>query len=444
MDMIFLKLLNMSIAAGWLISAVLLLRLFLKKAPKRIVCVLWGIIAFRLICPISLKAPFSLIPSAETFDPQVVRYAQNPTVSTGVLFLNRALNPVISRTFSPVPGASANPLYIWMSAAGTVWAAGAILLLGYGVFRCLQLCVRVRERVPIRSILQNTQEGISIPEKLWLCDAVTSPFILGLLNPRIVLPSGICLDDLRYVAAHEEAHLKRRDHWWKILGYVLLAVYCFHPLVWAAYILFCRDLELACDEQVIRSFDPDERKAYANALVSCSMRQKMVLACPLAFGETDVKKRVNNILHYKKPGFGISAASAAVCILLAACFLTDPPISVFNGSRTGNDSEFIMAFQKLHSTDSQDLTLEAGDILSAAITVDDGRMAVTICKGDEIIYENNEIISSIAFHLEIEENGIYTVKVTGEHARGSVSFLRNALTSGRLSPSSLHVFSWYT
>lgn len=448
MDLIFLKLLNMSIAAGWLICAVLLLRPFLKKAPKRIHCLLWGIAAVRLVCPISLNAPFSLIPSSEVLDPHVVQYAQKPTVNTGVLFLNRTLNPLISQSFAPAPGASANPLHIWVYIAGLVWACGAVLLLGYGVFRYIRLCIGVREAVPFvwsaasrdtvsgnhpfpaQKAVPSAQSGgpsqaeASIKRNLWLCDAVTSPFILGLLKPRIYLPSGISETELRYVIAHEQVHLQRKDHWRKLLGYFLLSVYWFHPLVWAAYHLFCRDLELACDEDVIRGFDLAERKAYANALVSCGMQRRMVLACPLAFGEIDIKERVDTVLHYRAPALWKTAAAAACCIVLAVCFLTDPPVSEFSGSRTGNDSEFIMEFQKLNTADSQELTLEAGDVLHAVIAVDDGRIAVTIRKGDEMIYENREMISSDAFDFEIAESGVYTVEVSGEHARGSVRFVR--------------------
>ncbi len=448
MDLIFLKLLNMSIAAGWLICVVLLLRPFLKKAPKRTLCVLWEIAAVRLICPISLSAPFSLIPSSEALDPHVVQYAQKPTVNTGVLFLNRILNPLVSQTFSPAPGASANPLHIWMFTAGIVWVLGVILLLGYGVFRYIRLCTGVREAVPfVWSVVSrdavsgnhpfpaqrmvpfaqsevDSQAEASIKRDLWLCDAVTSPFILGLIKPRIYLPSGISETELRYVIAHEQAHLQRKDHWRKLLGYFLLSVYWFHPLVWAAYLLFCRDLELACDENVIRSFDLAERKAYANALVSCGMQRRMVLACPLAFGEIDIKERVDTVLHYREPVLWKTAAAAACCVVLAVCFLTDPPVSEFNGSRTGNDSEFIMEFQKLNTTDSQELTLEAGDVLHAAINVDDGRIAVTIREGDEIVYENREMISSDTFDFKITETGVYTVEVSGEHARGHVRFIR--------------------
>lgn len=420
MDMIFLKLLNMGLAAGWLILAILPLRILLKKAPKRVCCVLWGIAALRLVCPLSLRAPFSLIPSAEILNAHTVQYARRPTVNTGILLINRTLNPIISRTLSQAPGASVNPLHVWIFAAGILWAVGAVLLLCYGIFRYLRLRIKVREAVPF--------EEFSPSKNLWLCDAVSSPFILGLLKPRIFLPSGIGADELVYVTAHEQAHLQRKDHWWKWLGYLLLTVYWFHPLVWAAYVLFCRDLELACDEKVVRDFDGAEKKAYAHALVSCGMQRKTVLSCPLAFGEIDVKERVKTILNYKKPGPGVTAAASVLCFLLALCFLTDPPVSEFTGSRNGNDSEFVMVFRKFNATDSQNLTLEAGDVLNAAIILDDGRMAVKIRYGDAVIYDNQELLVSEIFDLEIAQSGIYTVEVTGEHARGRVSFTRSRLS----------------
>ena len=449
MDLIFLKLLNMSIAAGWVICAVLLLRFLLKNMPKRICCLLWGITAVRLICPFSLKAPFSLIPSAEVFDADVVQYARKPTIHTGIPFLSRSLNPLISQAFTPASGASANPLHIWMFFAGIVWAAVTVLLLGFWGFRFLRLHAWMREAVPFQTIrpdclfpedirrsipkgtplwpfgrLQGIPPGTSISEKLWFCDAAATPFILGLCKPRIYLPSGIGEEALKYVVAHEQTHLRRKDHWWKSLACLLLAVYWFHPLVWAAYFLFCRDLELACDESVICGFDMADRKAYANALVSCSMQHRTVLSCPLAFGETSVKERVDTVLHYRNQPRWMTGLTAAACVVLAFCFLTDPPVSMFSGSRTGNDSELLMDFTQFSAADAQDLTLEAGDILSAVIALDDGRMAVTIQNGDSVVYEDREITASESFEIGIEKSGIYTVEVRGEHARGSVRFVR--------------------
>ena len=317
MDAIFLKLLNMSLAASWLILAVMVLRLILKKAPRWISCTLWATVAIRLICPYFFESSFSLVPSAETISSTTVRYAREPAIDSGVSFINNALNPIISESFAPAPGASVNPLYIWMFIASIIWVIGLISLLGYALVSFLRLRGKVREAAPLR-------------EKIWLCDAVKSPFILGLIRPRIYLSSSMDEEQMRYVLAHEQAHLKRRDHWWKFLGYLLLAVYWFNPLVWAAYILLCRDIEIACDEKVIRDMDMNEKKAYSDTLVSCSMQRRLIMACPLAFGEVGVKERVRSVLNYKKPAFWGIMAAIAVCVVVAVCFLTNPVRDTFD------------------------------------------------------------------------------------------------------------------
>lgn len=311
MDLVFVELLNRSIAAGWLILAVLVLRLILKKAPKWLTCILWAIVAVRLVSPITLESIFSLIPSAETISPYVVQYAQNPAINSGVPFLNQAVNPMIRESLSPVPGASVNPLYVWMVLAGFLWAIGLLALLAYAVIGYLRMQHKVRE-------------AILLQDNIWLCDAVGSPFILGVFRPRIYLPSGIDGEQTASVIAHEQAHLKRLDHLWKMLAYLLLAVYWFQPLLWVSYHLFCRDIELACDEKVIGGLDLDGRKAYSRALVSCSLRCRAIMAGPLAFGEVGVKERVRIVLNYKKPAFWMVTAAVLVCILAAVCFLTDP------------------------------------------------------------------------------------------------------------------------
>lgn len=427
MDVIFLKILNMSIAAIWPIAAVLLLRIFLKRAPKWINCVLWGIAALRLICPFALKTPFSLIPSVETFDMNVIQYASNPTVNTGITALNRILNPVISKAFAPTSGASVNPLYVRILIAGIIWAAGTLLLLFYAIFRYIQLRRRIQEAIPFLQFpIQKGQTELKKGTSIWLCDAVRSPFIFGIIKPGIYLPSDISKENITYVVAHEQAHLRRKDHWWKLLGYFLLTMHWFNPLVWTSYFLFCQDMELACDEKVIRNFDIAEKKAYANALVSCSIQRKLVFSCPPAFGEVHVKERVKAVLKYKKVGTLLTAASLAICAVAAVCFLSNPPVSIFRGSRTGNDSEFIMDYKMLNTTDSQELILKAGDSIDAMIIVEDGRLAVTIRKDDDTpIYANRNLISSAQFGVEIEESGVYTVEVTGTQAKGSVRFVQN-------------------
>lgn len=311
MDKIFLSLLNRSIAAGWLILAVLALRLLLKKAPKWLPCILWGIAAVRLICPFSFESAFSLIPSGETLSRTTVVYDQKPEITSGISALNRTINPVIQDAFAPSPGASVNPLQVWMFFGGILWAVGlsALLLYALASFWCLN--IRLRESIPLE-------------ENVRLCDGVESPFILGIVRPRIYLPSDLKKEEMKYVLAHERAHLKRRDHWWKLLGYLVAAVYWFHPLVWAAYILFCRDMELACDEKVIKEMDMEEKKAYSHALVTCSVSKRRVMVCPVAFGEIGVKERVKAVLHYRKPAFWLILAAMLVCAVVAVCFLTNP------------------------------------------------------------------------------------------------------------------------
>ena len=198
-----------------------------------------------------------------------------------------------------------------LSAFSILWLAGVILFAGYAVYSY----VRVRRQVA---------EAMWLRENLWICDEVKSPFILGLHKPKIYLSSSMDEAQYPYVIAHEQAHLKRGDQWWKPLGFLILAIHWFNPFVWAAYILFCSDLELACDESAVKKLNPQERKDYSYALLSCSMQRRLVTVCPLAFGEVGVKKRVKEILNYKKPTFWVVLAAVAVCVIVAVCFLTNP------------------------------------------------------------------------------------------------------------------------
>ena len=311
MAAVFLKLLNLSISASWLVLAVLVLRLVSKRSPKWINVLLWGIVALRLVLPFSIESALSLIPSAETVSPAVVQFAPAPTITSGVSVIDNAVNPSLSEHFSAVPTASVNPLYVWTEIAGWVWLIGLGAMLLYALVSYLRLRRRVSVSLPIQ-------------DHIYLCDAISSPFILGVVKPRIYLPSGLDEVQRQNVLAHEQAHLARRDHWWKPLGFALLAVYWFNPVLWLAYTLLCRDIELACDERVIRTMDESAVKTYSTVLLACSMPRKAVITCPLAFGEVGVKERVRNALHYKKPAFWVVAASVAVCVVVAVCFLTDP------------------------------------------------------------------------------------------------------------------------
>ena len=312
MAAIFLKLLNLSISASWLVLAVLALRLVSKRSPKWMNVLLWGIVALRLVLPFSIESALSLIPSAETVSPAVVQFDPAPTITSGVSVIDNAVNPALSEHFAAAPTASVNPLYVWTEIAGWVWLIGLGAMLLYALVSYL----RLRRRVSV---------SLCVRENIYLCDAISSPFILGVVKPRIYLPSGLDEVQRQNVLSHERAHLTRRDHWWKPLGFALLAVYWFNPVLWLAYALLCRDIELACDERVIRTMDESAVKTYSTVLLACSMPRKAVITCPLAFGEIGVKERVRNALHYKKPAFWVAAASVAVCVVVAVCFLTNPP-----------------------------------------------------------------------------------------------------------------------
>ena len=338
MAAVFLKLLNLSISASWLVLAVLVLRLISKRSPKWVNVLLWGIVALRLVLPFSIESALSLIPSAETVSPAAVQFAPAPTITSGVSVIDNAVNSSLSEHFAAVPTASVNPLYVWTEIAGWVWLIGLGAMLLYALVSYL----RLRRRVSV---------SLCVRENIYLCDAISSPFILGVVKPRIYLPSGLDEVQRQNVLSHERAHLARRDHWWKPLGFALLAVYWFNPVLWLAYALLCRDIELACDERVIRTMDESAVKTYSTVLLACSMPRKAVITCPLAFGEVGVKERVRNALHYKKPAFWVVAASVAVCVVVAVCFLTDPP--------TDTDAAGLVGFHREQVTYA-DVTDESG------------------------------------------------------------------------------------
>ena len=360
---VFSKVLNMSIAASWLILAVIALRLLLRKAPKWIRCILWGIVAIRLICPVSFESTVSLVPNAEDIASAMVRFSGEsmaadggPTIVSPIEIGGGASMdarsdgmgggasmdvrsdgigsgasmdvrsdgigsgvPAAVRPDGTVPGghslaaeSRANLPYLWMETGGILWMIGLGCLLGYALIGYLRLRGSVSEAILLR-------------DNIWIGDRVASPFILGMFRPRIYLSSSAEESQMGYMLAHEQAHIRRGDHWWKLLGYLLLAVYWFNPLSWVAYILLSRDMELACDEKVIRGLDEAEKKSYLFALLNCSTQRRMVLACPPAFGEVGVKQRVNAVLDYKKPGFWVVLVSVFLCLIVAVCFLTTSP-----------------------------------------------------------------------------------------------------------------------
>lgn len=307
---LFLKFVNTGISAGWLVLAIVLFRWLFPKMPKWLRPVFWGLVGLRLVLFTSVKSVLSLIPSAQTVAPEIMQM-EEPAIHSGLMMLNTIVNPLITETFAPKPGDSANPLQVLIPVLAVIWLVGIALMAAGAGMSCLRLRYRLRTAVRLR-------------ENIYQSEQVVSPFVFGLLRPRIYLPFGMEEGLMKNVILHEQMHIARRDHLGKIFGYLLLCLYWFCPLCWVAYLLFCRDIELACDERVIRAFGREERADYSQALLRLSSPRFGVHACPLAFGEVGVKARVRNVLNYKKPMFWAVAVAVIMCIVMAVCFLTDP------------------------------------------------------------------------------------------------------------------------
>lgn len=310
MSDLFLKIVNMSISASWLVVAVLILRLVLKKAPKWVNVLLWGIVAVRLICPLSFESALSLIPSAETF-PEKIISGPSFDVQTGITPIDNRINDYLGdRYFEGVTVPTNNGNNV-MTILTIVWIIGILLLATYTVISYWRLNRKV-------------DTAVHYKDNIFQSENVSSPFVLGIINPRIYLPFNMNGQDLEHVVAHEQAHICRKDHWWKPLGFFLLTIHWFNPLIWWAYVLLCRDIELACDEKVIKGLSNEQRADYTQALVACSVNRRMIAACPLAFGEVGVKERVKSVMNYKKPAFWVIIIAVIVCVGVAVCFLTNP------------------------------------------------------------------------------------------------------------------------
>ncbi|UUM12626.1 M56 family metallopeptidase [Clostridiaceae bacterium HFYG-1003] len=311
MDRQFYEVLSLSLKASWLIIGVLFLRCLLRETPKSFRLILWSLTALRLMLPVSVKSSWSLIP--------VQRLAQ-PLAQGAIGGLTQkpsAGNPVAQDLSGTALVASSS----W-SFFGLIWLIGLSLMLLYALTSYWNLRRKVRAAVRLR-------------DNLWLCDEVGSPFILGYFCPRIYLPSQLEAGTLPLVEAHEQSHLARGDQWWKLLGFLLMSVHWFNPLVWTAYILFCRDLELTCDERVIRAMTVPQRQDYARGLLTLSLPRHGLAAGPLAFGEVGVRERIVKILRYQKPRRSMTVLALVATLMLAGCFLTDPATSLTQGIQTG-------------------------------------------------------------------------------------------------------------
>ena len=310
MNEFFLKIINMSISASWLIFAVLILRLVLKKAPKWVNVLLWGIVAIRLICPFSFESALSLIPSAETFPKKIIS-GPSFDVQSGITPVDNRINDYLGDRYFEGVTVPANNGNTIMTILTIVWTIGILLLVAYTVISYWRLHREI-------------DTAVRYKDNIFQSENVSSPFVLGLIKPRIYLPFKLDGQDMEHVVAHEQAHIRRKDHWWKPLGFLLLTIHWFNPLMWLAYVLLCRDIELACDEKVIKGLSNEQRADYTQAHVACSVNHRMIAACPLTFGEVGVKERVKSVMNYKKPAFWVIIIAVIVCVGVAVCFLTNP------------------------------------------------------------------------------------------------------------------------
>lgn len=355
MDDVFLKLVNLSISASWLILAVLVLRVVLKKAPKWVMPLLWGVVALRLVCLFSIESALSLIPSAETIPTEIVTETREPVLYEQAT-LDIVTNPTLPSAAEVPVGVSRQQAQVDFNIYSVLWLAGMAALL-------------VHALVSAEKLKRKLATAILLRDNIYESEFVDSPFVFGVVKPNIYLPMHMDEGTAAYVIAHEHAHLARRDHWWKVLGYLVLALHWFNPLVWVAYILFCRDIELACDEKVVKGLDGAARADYSQALLSCAAPKRAVAACPLAFGEGNIKTRVKSALHYKKPAFWVAAAAVLAVVIVAVCFLTNPKSDInaetLLGTSRGEITRVSVAMEETSSGEEYRMsTPEIKDLLS--------------------------------------------------------------------------------
>lgn len=320
----FIDLFNMSITASYLVLAVVIARALLKKAPKWITCLLWAMVGFRLICPFTIESALSLIPGTQTITANETSVIKPFTVQSGIAGIDTSVNEFLGDKYAEGVTVPTNTFADVTTVLSVIWLVGLICMLIYGFISY----IRLRKRVGVSLLFK---------DNIYYCDNIDTPFILGFFKPKIYVPSGISEEQTGYITLHEKAHLKRKDHLWKPLGFLLLSVYWFNPVMWVAYILLCRDIESACDEKVIKNMDNSEKKNYSETLVSCSVQRRMVMACPLAFGEVGVKQRIKSVLNYKKPAFWIIILAFVLFTVVAVCFLTNPDDSHSIGIIGGAD-----------------------------------------------------------------------------------------------------------
>jgi beta-lactamase regulating signal transducer with metallopeptidase domain len=298
----------MSLTASYVILFVILVRLVLKKAPKVISYALWGVVAFRLLCPFSFEGMFSLLPVSVTPIPYDIAYQQNPQINSSIIAVDAYINRAL-----PYPSveASVNPLQIYTFLGAYIWVLGIAVMIVYSVTSVLTLKCRLRS---VRHIKRNVYETNNLK----------TPFVLGIFRPRIYIPAGLTAEEKSHIILHENTHIRRYDHIIKPFAFFVLSIHWFNPLVWIAFILMSSDMEFSCDEKVINKMGAEIKKAYSASLLSLAMGKRILNGSPLAYGEGNVRGRIKNVLNYRKPSFRITILAVIAVVVVSIGLLANP------------------------------------------------------------------------------------------------------------------------
>lgn len=395
MTELFFAAVNLSIQAGWLVLAIVVLRFLLRRVPRWIFLLLWGMVGLRLVFPFSVESAWSLIPSAETISPSVL-YMDVPQIRTGLPIVNQTINPMLEETLTSTVGASVNPMQVLAAVLSWLWVAGLAGMLLYLGVSWGKLSRRLRTAVRLQDCVYQSEQ-------------VHSPFVFGFLHPRIILPFSLSEGDRPFVIAHEKSHIQRGDPWIKMAAFLLLSVYWFHPLIWLAYFLLCRDMELACDERVIRGLDREGRAGYSQALLSCSAVHRGNPVCPVAFGEFSVRKRVKAVLRYRKPLLWVTALAVVAVALTAVCFLTTPqirPTMEWAQNLSGDDIVSAELVVMPQATDKQYRVFDENEFAGIAALINGSH-------GRYVAEPENLAGGSIQFHITTSDGVEHTVSNMG-------------------------------
>lgn len=440
MSGLFLEIVNMSISAGWIVLAVLLLRLLLKKAPKWTRVLLWGIVAVRLICPFTFESVISLMPSAQTIT--MSPSSPRPHFESGIEIMDNTVNEYLGGHYFEGVTRPEGHFTAVTTILSIVWLVGVVLLLAYAVISYLNVKSRVKTAILLGGTVYQSERAVS-------------PFVLGTIRPKIYLPFSIDPQDIPLVVAHERAHISRGDHIYKPLGFLILALHWFNPLVWLSYVLLCRDIELACDERVIKSLNTEQKADYSQALLTCSVNRRKIIACPLAFGEVSVKDRVKSVLNYKKPAFWVVATSVVAAIAVAVCFLTSPKTSgnvsgQSNASyeyskdgwvaqkteRTGDGSTIVTKYQRENVKQSIEETKNGNPVKTTYFDIDGKAVTLVSFDGDgnenyTYYYEDGSIAPGRTYSISRYENGTYIYTRLYYHPNGKAAQVNSYNAGGK-------------